>query len=277
MDLVNIGIESNFWYNYKMKKLLIFSLICIVCSCGTRKPTGKTAAENLYRDALDFKKSGRFLLALEKINALKSQYPYSYFATPAELLQADIFFEQENYTEAAAAYILFRDFHPKHKQIEYVLFKISDSFYNQLPSTFDRDLAPTLEVIRYSSELLRKFPNSKYVAKAKENIEKCEEMLRKKDQYIADFYYKTGVFDSASYRYQNILETYGEDQTLRQHAILRLVKSSRKQGKFSECISFSKKYETEVKEKDQKQLREIRTDCESDYNDLLKNQEQKKS
>ena len=260
-----------------MKIYLILTLTLLLTACGTRRPKGKTAAENLYRDAMEYKKSGRFLLALEKINALKSQYPYSYYATPAELLQADILFDQENYTEAASAYILFRDFHPKHKKIEYVLFKISDSFFKQLPSTFDRDLAPTYDVIRYSNELIRKFPSSSYVVKAKENVEKCKDMQRKKEKYIADFYFKTEVYDSASYRYLNILNMYNNDKKLREHAIMRLVDSAVKQEKYSDCLNFSKKYSTELPTKLQEKITKIKVNCESNYKELIKSQKSENS
>ena len=195
-----------------MKILISGFIVLFISSCATQKRVGKTAAERLYNDAKLYTESGRYLLALEKINIIRSQYPYSYYATPSELLQADILYKQESFTEAAAAYILFRDFHPKHKKIEYVLYRIGDSFFRQLPTTYDRDLAVTSDVIRYSSELIRKFPKSEYVKKAMDNIEKCKQMRRDKEQYIADFYFKTKVFDSAGIRYLSILDEYSDDK-----------------------------------------------------------------
>ena len=260
-----------------MKNLITLIIILCVCSCATKKTVGKTAAEKLYNDAKILKKSGRFLLALEKINTIRSQYPYSYFATPAELLQADILFEQENYTEAAAAYILFRDFHPKHKEIEYVLYRIGDSFYRQLPSTFDRDLAATSDVIRYSNELVRRYPKSEYVEKAMENIKKCQQMRRDKDQYIADFYFKTHVFDSAGSRYLDILNTYGDDSKLRKHAILRLVESSKKQGKFADCVSHSKKFSDELESSAQSRVESMALQCQASYEKLINSENKEKS
>lgn len=102
---------------------------------------GSTKAEILFKEAKDLISKSRYIQATEKLNSIRSQYPYSYYATHAELLQADILFSQENYAEAASAYILFRDFHPKYNELGYVIFRISESFYRQLPTTFDRDLS----------------------------------------------------------------------------------------------------------------------------------------
>jgi len=94
----------------------------LVFSCASEKPEGKTEAEVLFKEAKILMDDGRYIMATEKLNLLRSQYPYSFFATPAELMLADILYLQENYVEAAAAYILFRDFHPKSTDIEYVIF-----------------------------------------------------------------------------------------------------------------------------------------------------------
>ena len=121
---------------------VLLILAAFVSSCSTPRPQGATEAEVLFKEANRLKEKGRYLLAIERLNTIRSKYPYSYYSTHAELLNADILFEQENYAEAAAAYIVFRDFHPKHKERSYVLYRVAESFYYQLPDTFDRDLSP---------------------------------------------------------------------------------------------------------------------------------------
>jgi len=180
---------------------------------------------------------GRYLLATERLNTIRSQYPYSYYATHAELLQADILFLQENYVEAAAAYILFKDFHPKHTQMNYVIWKIAESFFNQLPSTYDRDLSAGFEAMKYYEELITKYTDSQYVEDAKNKIRICKNMIEMKEKYIADFYFRTEVYDSARFRYLKILDTI-DDKEIRAHAMVRIVESSLHLGKYEECISY---------------------------------------
>ena len=193
---------------------ILFSLVVI--SCATKRPTGTTEAEVLYKEAKDLVAKSRYIQATEKLNAIRSQYPYSYYATSAELMQADILFAQENYAEAASAYILFRDFHPKYNELGYVIFRISESFYRQLPTTFDRDLSAGTEAIKYYNELLQNYPNTEYVKDAQTRISQIEDMLEKKEIYIADFYFKTKDYEAAKARYEEILKTLkNSDEKLR--------------------------------------------------------------
>lgn len=188
-------------------KFLVLSFSLLVISCASKRPQGSTEAEVLFKEAKDLISKSRYIQATEKLNAIRSQYPYSYYATHAELLQADILFSQENYAEAASAYILFRDFHPKYAELGYVIFRISESFYRQLPSTFDRDLSSGVEAVKYFNELIQNYPNTEYVTEAQTRINQIEEMIEKKEIYIADFYFKTKDFEAAKARYEEILKT----------------------------------------------------------------------
>jgi outer membrane protein assembly factor BamD len=193
---------------------MFFSLL--VLSCASKRPEGSTEAEILFREAKELISKSRYIQATEKLNSIRSQYPYSFYATHAELLQADILFSQESYAEAASAYILFRDFHPKYNELGYVIFRISESFYRQLPSTFDRDLSAGVEGIKYFNELLLNYQNTEYVKDAKSRINQIEEMIEKKEIYIADFYFKTKDFFAAKSRYEEILKTLkNKDEKLR--------------------------------------------------------------
>lgn len=200
----------------RILKFLVLSFSLIVISCATKRPTGSTEAEILFKEAKELMAKSRYIQATEKLNSIRSQYPYSYYATHAELMQADILFAQENYAEAASAYILFRDFHPKYNELGYVIFRISESFYRQLPATFDRDLSAGVEAIKYYNELIQNYPNTEYVKDAQTRINQIEDMLEKKEIYIADFYFRTKDYEAAKARYEDILKTLkNKDEKLR--------------------------------------------------------------
>lgn len=230
-----------------MSLILRLSIILIVVSCASDKPKGKTEAEVLYKEAQNLMDDGRYILATEKLNQLKNQYPYSIYATPSELLMADILFKQESYIESAAAYLLFRDFHPKHEKLAYVVYKIAMSYFKQIPETFDRDLQPAFEAIKYFKELKMKFPNSEYSLKANKKISKSQKMIRDKEQYIADFYFKTENFEAALWRYKDILENF-KNKKLVEHSARRLVLSHYHLKNWGDCVNSSKKYKEIIKE-----------------------------
>jgi outer membrane protein assembly factor BamD len=235
----------------------IFSFVIVLMiavSCSTDAPKGKTEAEVLFKEAQELIQAERFILATEKLNQIKTQHPYSFYATPAELLQADVLFSQENYVEAAASYLLFRDFHPKHEKIPYVVYRIAESYYKQIPDTIDRDLEPAVEAIKYYDEVIQKYGDTSYAKDAKKRIDKCFGMLRQKDQYIADFYFKTKEWSAARYWYLDMLENHKDEKT-RNHAMLRTVEASRKLKEWDACRDYSEKFLQVVDKEAQKAIK----------------------
>jgi outer membrane protein assembly factor BamD len=209
-----------------LRRIFIIALSILVVSCATKRPTGSTEAEILFKEAKELVEKSRYIQATEKLNALRSQYPYSFYATHAELMQADILFAQENYAESAAAYILFRDFHPKYSELGYVVYRISESFYRQLPETFDRDLSAGIEAIKYFEELLQTYPSTEYVKDAQKRIDQIQDMIEKKEIYIADFYFKTKDYFAAKARYEDILKTL-KNESERPRIVARVEESSK--------------------------------------------------
>ena len=126
----------------------------------------------------------------------------------AELSIADVYFKQESYAEAQVAYQTFRDLHPKHAQISYVVFRLGLSYFNQLPETVDRDLSLATNAILIFNELIKNHSSSEFINEAKEKRDKALKMLAGKEDYVADFYFIREKYDSALTRYEGILSKY---------------------------------------------------------------------
>lgn len=241
-------------------KLIFIICFLFLASCSSDKPEGKTEAEILFKEAQELIKAERFILATEKLNQIKTQHPYSFYATPAELLQADVLFFQENYIESAAAYLLFRDFHPRHEKIPYVVFQIAESYYKQIPDTIDRDLEPAVEAIKYFEEIIQKYGDSSYRKKAEKRIAKSKKMLRQKDTYIADFYFKTKEFSAARYWYLDILENH-QDVKTRNHAMVRTILATSELKEWQPCLDYIEKFYQLVDKADQKEIKSVKASC----------------
>lgn len=241
-------------------KYLVMLLLLI--SCASESPDGRTEAEKLFKEAQELIEAERFILATEKLNEIKTQHPYSFYATPAELLQADVLYRQENYIEAAAAYLLFRDFHPRHEKIPYVVYKIAESYYKQIPETIDRDLEPAMEAIKYYEEVLQKYPESSYRPKAQKRIKLAKSMLREKDLYIADFYFKTGEYSAARYWYKDILDNHNDAKT-RKHAMTRTILATYKLKEWKNCLDYIEKFYQNLEKEDRKEINSVKEKCES--------------
>lgn len=241
-----------------MKYLL---LLLLIMSCGSKDKDSRGEAEKLYADAQELVKSKRYILATEKLNLIKSVHPYSFYATPAELLHAEVLFKQENYIESAAAFMLFRDFHPRHEKIPYVVLMIAESYYKQIPETIDRDLEPAVESIRYYEEVLQKYPDSTDATKARERIITANNMLRAKDVYIADFYFKTKKWGAARYWYIDIIENHHKDSKTSYKAALRIVEASYHNKDYDKCIDYGEKFQPAVDKETVKALKSVVAKC----------------
>ncbi len=170
--------------------------------------------EELLKDAEDDIAGKRYLMAIDKLKSIKNKFPYSKLAATAQLRVADCYYLEELFIEAAVAYEIFRDLHPKHEQVDYAIFRIGASYYNQLPSNVDRDVSMASKAIEAFEELAKLYPNSQYSAEGRSLLKESFEALAAKEIYIADFYYKQDQFSSASGRYENVIKQYPQTSYL---------------------------------------------------------------
>lgn len=240
----------------------LFMIVFIVCSCSTSpKVSGGSKAEVLYKEAQEYIRRKRYFQATERLNSIRSKFPYSYYAIPAELMTADILFEQKTYIDATAAYLAFKDLHPKHKKMDYVLYMIGNSYYMQMPSGVDKDLTFAKQSLIYYKQLLKKYPKSKYASQVKDKLAKSESMIWGKEKYIADFYYDTKKYSAAKFRYLDILKKFPTKKELADHAQARIVKSAYHEGQYKDCFEYVKQFATKFQDSTAKAMLEYADKC----------------
>ncbi len=194
-------------YIYMKIKMIFICSILILSSCATEEKNLNTP-EGQFEQAMEYKKSGRFEIAISKMTDIKNKYPYNSISVDSKLAIADIQFEREDYAEAQLAYQNFRDFHPKHAKTDYVIYQTAMSYYNQLPDTFDRDLSLGNDAIYHFDEIIKSYGESKYSADSKIKRTDVFNHLAEKELYVADFYFKQKKYSSALRRYELCLSKY---------------------------------------------------------------------
>jgi outer membrane protein assembly factor BamD len=228
----------------KLTKLLKFLFILFLgsyisgCSTVDKNPS---TAEEAFKIAQDYEKADRYQIAIQRYTDVKNKFPYSSLATEAELAIADVHYKAEDYADAQISYQNFREMHPKHPKSDYVLFRTGMSYYQQLPETIDRDLTQANDAIYNFNELIKKYPASTYLAEAQDYRNKAYSMLTEKELYIADFYFKEKLFDSALSRYESAYNKYqgfGYDPRSLEGAIKSAheLNNSEKEKKYSEIL-----------------------------------------
>ena len=213
--------------------LLALAAALQLAACSGKK-IDESNPQELYKDAEEDITDKRYAMALDKLKALKNKFPYSHLATQSKLRIADVYFDEESYIEAAASYESFRDMHPKHEKADYVIFRIGESYFQQLPGGVDRDLGPATKAIDAFRELLGLYPKSEYIETAKKHLSEATEKQAGKEKYIADFYYIREMYDSAAGRYEKMAARFPDTDSA-QYAYWRWADSLLKQEKKDEA------------------------------------------
>lgn len=217
--------------------LLPMALLALTSALVLGGCSGRDVDENdpksLFADAEENIKSDQYQLAIDKFRMIKNKFPYSGLAVDAQLRIADVYFLQESFAEAAAAYEAFRDLHPKHAKVPYAMFRTAQSHQKDMPSTIQRDLTSGFRAQDAYNEFLVKFPNAPEAAEAREELKRVRDQLAEKEFAIAGFYLKREFWDAATKRYQKLRALYPET-TWAEKAQERLARAARKQSEAQE-------------------------------------------
>ncbi len=189
-------------------RALAILLALILFGCSSTPEIDTSTAEGGFKLGEKYEKDERYEEAIQQFSTVKNKHPYSKLATEAELRIADIHFKREEYIEAQNAYQVFKEMHPSHPKIDYVTWRLGLSFFKQLPSTIDRDLAGAERAILYFDEVIQSYPNSTYAKEAKEHKLKALKMLAEKEYYVGHFYFIRDHYESALARFEGLLQKY---------------------------------------------------------------------
>jgi outer membrane protein assembly factor BamD len=177
-------------------------------------------AEQHYNLGLEALKGRRVLLffhdidhprAIEHFQEVIDNFPYSDYATLAELKIADAHFDQRQFEEAKSYYQDFVELHPNHPQVPYALYRNGLCSYRQMRDE-ERDQAPTREAVAQFRTLVERYPDSEPAQDARRLLRESEDRLATRELRIADFYYEQQNYLAALQRYRRALEAYPQHE-----------------------------------------------------------------
>ena len=150
---------------------------------------------------------GNYEIAINKLGEFKSRFPYSQFATEAELLLANSHFELSHYPEATAAYSQFIKLHPKHPKRAFAQFRIGQSYWADAPEEIDREQDFTAKAIHEWEILIKNYPKSEHTKEALKLIEEGKLRTIRSEDFIANFYCKQEIWHACAWRYVQLADT----------------------------------------------------------------------
>jgi len=191
--------------------------LVLAAACSSSPPAFEEVppAEELYAEALDTLEGNSWLLfrttnyarAIEKLQSIIDNYPYSEVAVLAELKIADAYFDDHRYDEALSYYRDFADLHPQHEKVPYTILRSALCRERQMHAA-NRDQTATRDALLHLDRLLAKYPHSPEAQEAEIMWRDLRTHLAENVAEIAEFYMKREEYESAAERYRSILNEY---------------------------------------------------------------------
>lgn len=193
------------------KALVFVSMVSLLMGpgCAWFEVKQEESVESLASKGMEAFAKEKYRSAIESFEKLKDWYPFSKFASLAELKIADSHYHLKAYEEAVFAYEEFETLHPRNEAIPYVIYQIGRCSFEQLESV-DRDQTSTQKALATFNRLVREFPENEYAQKARDHIRKCKENLAQHEFYVGRFYYKNKNYKAALKRFESVLFNYPE-------------------------------------------------------------------
>lgn len=198
--------------------LLVILPISLLAGCGSKQNVRGNSAQSIYQDVIEelvqdkegfpwIFNSIDYDTVEEQLKEIQIRYTYSPYATLAELRTADLYFKQEEYTQASIEYEEFIKRHPSHNGVPYATFFLALSNYRLIKGA-DRSPKSAREAIKWFNIYLQEYPDSPLIPKTKRKIIKTMNVLSEREIHIGKFYAKRKNFKAAAARYKIILEEY---------------------------------------------------------------------
>jgi outer membrane protein assembly factor BamD len=182
-------------------------VIALAGGCASRKEPSEPTAEQNYQMGMEKFDKKNYRDAIPYFQRILENYPFSFYAVPAELKIAESYFLDKKYVEALVHLHGFQELHPTNENIPFVLWMKAVCYSEQF-RTIDRDVSSMDSSKRELIELTTRFPDSPYAPEANEMLEKVNGRLAEHDFYVAHFYYRGADYYAALKRFQRILDKY---------------------------------------------------------------------
>lgn len=209
--------------------LLTLSLL-FGCSTSDEIVPDVPAAE-LYSDAQSSLRSGAWLNAIKKLEALDSRYPFGPYSEQVQLDLIYAYYKNNDLPLGLATIERFIRLNPTHPKMDWVLYMRGLSYMAQDRNymhdilnidRFDRDPEPAKSAFADFKRLLQRYPDSAFTADAQKRMSALINRLANYDLATADFYLRRKAWIAAINRSQELQKTYPDTVAARKSLEIQL-------------------------------------------------------
>jgi outer membrane protein assembly factor BamD len=192
-----------------MKILRLLPLILWLSACATDDLSLYETAEKDYHKAERLIADGFYGRAALYLGKFGSKYPYSKYATPAELLRIKAAYNNGEFILSETLSKRFMEAHPNHPQLDYVQYILGMSYYHQSESANHEQVFSKKARDTFAA-LLARSPNNAYADEVKEKLNIMINRMAKHEMIIGKFYFDREFYVGASKRFLVVKNEYGQ-------------------------------------------------------------------
>lgn len=176
------------------------------------KKAAETAAkqkpvEEMYNKAAQLLDKASYVEAAHAFEDVDREYPYSQWATKAQLMSGYAYYKNLRYDDAIVAIDRFIELHPSDDNIAYAWYLKSLCYYEQITDV-RRDQKMTEMALDSLRQVVSRFPDSKYAKDAALKIDLTMDHLAGKEMEIGRYYLFRKQYQAAINRFQNVVNNY---------------------------------------------------------------------
>ncbi|MBN8886538.1 MAG: outer membrane protein assembly factor BamD [Rudaea sp.] len=202
----------------KLFVLLLLAVFAVGCHRDKKQDETETLpVEQLYQGAKDALMQGNETKAIRYYQRLIARFPFGPYTEQSQMELAFAQYKDGKNDEALSTINRFIKTYPTQKNVAYAYYLrgiinfdrdrgFLANWANQDPTK--REMASTLQSFEDFSELVTKYPDSRYTPDARLRMIYLRDNMSRAQIYVAKFYYKRGAYVAAINRCKDILERF---------------------------------------------------------------------
>jgi outer membrane protein assembly factor BamD len=188
---------------------------------GKEKETETLPVEQLYAKAKHDLNDNNYSKAENEYQRLVARFPYGSYSEQSQLELAYVLWKTGKPEDATSSVDRFIRTYPRQPNIDYayylkglINFDRSVNFFTRIVrmDQAERDLGAPTQSFNDFSEVVHRFPNSRYAADSRQRMVYLRNELARSEMNVGLYYYHRGAYVAAANRGKYLLETYPGSQ-----------------------------------------------------------------
>lgn len=213
--------------------LLLLALSLLACA-GTPRDDISRTPQQMHEHAQEALETGNWPEAIDRLNALEARYPFGAYARRAQLELIRSHHQMQQWDAALSTADRFLNENPGHPDSAWVQYMRGVVQYDRTVRFLERsrwqldrsamDPEPARGAFQDFTVLLRRYPESEYVADARQRMIYLYNRLARHEQRVIEYYIEREAWLAAANRATDLMARYPEATVLPE--TLRLLEAS---------------------------------------------------